>query len=150
MKILKNKKALSPVVASIILIAVTVAVSIAVAAWMGALTMGFMGGGEQLEVGTPWHWTGVDTAPSSVLINVTNSGGSTIVISSVRVGDNAASISEDWSSDSGTDPLNLAAGERAGLNVTYSGGFDAGVLYTFTIVTQDNNEFQTTGTAQTP
>ena len=39
----RSKKALSPVVASIILIAVTVAVSIAVAAWMGALTVGFMG-----------------------------------------------------------------------------------------------------------
>ena len=39
----KSKRALSPVVASIILIAVTVAVSIAVAAWMGALTVGFMG-----------------------------------------------------------------------------------------------------------
>jgi len=36
MKILGSRKALSPVVASIILIAVTVAVSIAVAAWMGA------------------------------------------------------------------------------------------------------------------
>ena len=43
MKLLRSKKALSPVVASIILIAVTVAVSIAVAAWMGALTIGFMG-----------------------------------------------------------------------------------------------------------
>ena len=42
MKIRKNVKALSPVVASIILIAVTVAVSIAVAAWMGALTFTFM------------------------------------------------------------------------------------------------------------
>ena len=41
LKILRNKKALSPVVASIILIAVTVAVSIAVAAWMGALTFTF-------------------------------------------------------------------------------------------------------------
>lgn len=37
-----NKKALSPVVKSIILIAVTVAVSIAVAAWMGALTVGLI------------------------------------------------------------------------------------------------------------
>jgi flagellin-like protein len=43
MKILRSRKALSPVVASIILIAVTVAVSIAVAAWMGALTFNFMG-----------------------------------------------------------------------------------------------------------
>ena len=49
-KFKKNVKALSPVVASIILIAVTVAVSIAVAAWMGALTIGFMGGSEQVEI----------------------------------------------------------------------------------------------------
>ncbi len=41
-KLRKNAKALSPVVASIILIAVTVAVSIAVAAWMGALVVGQM------------------------------------------------------------------------------------------------------------
>jgi len=39
---LRSKKALSPVVASIILIAVTVAVSIAVAAWMAALPFTFM------------------------------------------------------------------------------------------------------------
>jgi len=38
---LRSKKALSPVVASIILIAVTVVVSIAVAAWMGYLTFIF-------------------------------------------------------------------------------------------------------------
>lgn len=42
MRKIASKKALSPVVASIILIAVTVAVSIAVAAWMGALTINFM------------------------------------------------------------------------------------------------------------
>jgi flagellin-like protein len=39
--LLKSRRALSPVVASIILIAVTVAVGIAVAAWMGALTISF-------------------------------------------------------------------------------------------------------------
>ena len=36
-KLFRSKKALSPVVAAIILIAVTVAVSIAVAAWMLSL-----------------------------------------------------------------------------------------------------------------
>jgi flagellin-like protein len=40
-RLLKSRKALSPVIASIILVAVTVAVSIAVAAWMGALTFSF-------------------------------------------------------------------------------------------------------------
>lgn len=42
MQLIKNKRALSPVIAAIILIVVTVAVSIAVAFWLGALTFGFM------------------------------------------------------------------------------------------------------------
>ena len=46
----KNSKALSPVVASIILIAVTVAVSVVVAAWMGGMTIGLMGNAEQAQV----------------------------------------------------------------------------------------------------
>ena len=41
-KLKKNSKALSPVVASIILIAVTVAVSVVVAAWMGGMSIGLM------------------------------------------------------------------------------------------------------------
>jgi flagellin-like protein len=49
MKIFRSRKALSPVVATIILIAVTVAVSIAVAAWMGALTFSFMAT-EQIKI----------------------------------------------------------------------------------------------------
>jgi len=64
MKILKSKKALSPVVASIILIAVTVAVSIAVAAWMGALTFTFMGT-EELKI------TNIEFLTGGTQVNVT-------------------------------------------------------------------------------
>ena len=49
-KFKKNAKALSPVVASIILIAVTVAVSVVVAAWMGGMTIGLMGNAEQAKI----------------------------------------------------------------------------------------------------
>ena len=49
-KFKKNAKALSPVVASIILIAVTVAVSVVVAAWMGGMTIGLMGNAEQASI----------------------------------------------------------------------------------------------------
>jgi len=41
-KIKKNKKELSPVVAMILLIAVTIAISFAVAVWLGAVTFSFM------------------------------------------------------------------------------------------------------------
>lgn len=49
-KFRKNAKALSPVVASIILIAVTVAVSVVVAAWMGGMTIGLMCSAEQVSI----------------------------------------------------------------------------------------------------
>ena len=49
-KFKKNAKALSPVVASIILIAVTVAVSVVVAAWMSGMTIGLMGSAEQVSI----------------------------------------------------------------------------------------------------
>ena len=73
MKILKSKKALSPVVASIILIAVTVAVSIAVAAWMGALTFTFMAT-EQLSI------TNVAFTSNTVSLTVNNTGTSSVTI----------------------------------------------------------------------
>jgi flagellin-like protein len=82
-----NKKALSPVVAAIILIAVTVAVSIAVAAWMGSLTIGFM---ETAELTI----TDVDFTignPSGIItVKVTNSGTSPFTVNRIRVnGENA-------------------------------------------------------------
>ena len=69
-KIRKNAKALSPVVASIILIAVTVAVSVVVAAWMGGMTIGLMGSAEQVSI------TNVAfPSTSTIQVMVLNAGG---------------------------------------------------------------------------
>ncbi len=147
MKILKNKKALSPVVASIILIAVTVAVSLAVAIWMGALTTGFMSSGEQLQVGNPWGWT-----TNAVYVNITNTGGSSITISTIRVSGQIATFTVDYySGGSPSTPLSLKPGEKAGLKITNpSGNWTAGVPYTITIVTAANHEFTTQGVPPGP
>jgi len=84
MKILRSKKALSPVVASIILIAVTVAVSIAVAAWMGALTFTFMGT-EQLTISKiTWSWADVATSRQFTII-VNNTGTKDLTINQIQV-----------------------------------------------------------------
>ena len=83
-KFKKNAKALSPVVASIILIAVTVAVSIAVAAWMGALTIGFMGGSEQVEVRNI-AFSAVTSVNNNVTVAVKNTGTSAVTIQEVWV-----------------------------------------------------------------
>ena len=130
-KLFRSKKALSPVVAAIILIAVTVAVSIAVAAWMGALTFGFMGNAEQLEVGTPWGWTS-----NSVKVTVTNSGGSSVTVTKARV--NGTEI--DF------DDVTIPPGESHTFHLTISGwSFKENYSYTITFLTSSGKEFPTTG-----
>ena len=92
-KLLKSKKALSPVVAAIILIAVTVAVSIAVAAWMGSLTIGFMETSELTIIGV--DFTIGDASTGRIAVQVTNSGTSDFTVKNMRVNGEHAST---WSS----------------------------------------------------
>ena len=89
MKILKCKKALSPVVASIILIAVTVAVSIAVAAWMGALTFTFMKT-EQLEI---QGCVFVSSPTKGFNMTVQNTGTADLTVDKAKIGLSATQFS---------------------------------------------------------
>ena len=101
-KIRKNEKALSPVVASIILIAVTVAVSIAVAAWMGALTVGFM---DTKSVTI----TNVAFAnENEITVSVKNTGTSNVTITSAKVNGIVATI----------DPSTVGTGLPADIDIT--------------------------------
>jgi flagellin-like protein len=83
-RLTRNRKALSPVVASIILIAVTVAVSIAVAAWMGALTFTFMGTEQVKLTKITWTWS---ATPSNRQFQLTlnNTGTKDVTINQVLV-----------------------------------------------------------------
>ena len=83
-KIRKNEKALSPVVASIILIAVTVAVSIAVAAWMGALTVGFMDT-KTVTITSADFTTGGDPVADVIDLTVKNTGTGDVTIATAKV-----------------------------------------------------------------
>jgi flagellin-like protein len=135
MKILKNRKALSPVVASIILIAVTVAVSIAVAAWMGALSFGFMGSGESLQVGTPYGWNS-----TSVTVNVANTGGGIVTIKYFRVTGTQVALN-------GTTGYVLNPKDTPSVVcISTTDLFTLGYTYTITLITSNNKEFPTTGT----
>jgi flagellin-like protein len=77
----RSRRALSPVVASIILIAVTVAVSIAVAAWMGALTVGFMDTEGVAITSVLFH----GTTDKTVQIIAKNTGTSAVTINRVWI-----------------------------------------------------------------
>ena len=87
MKILKSRKALSPVVASIILIAVTVAVSIAVAAWMGALTFNFMGSSSISITNTQFlpETGGSGLANNTIYLYLKNTGTKQVTIANIKV-----------------------------------------------------------------
>jgi len=99
----RSRKALSPVVASIILIAVTVAVSIAVAAWMGALSFNFMNT-EQISI----TYADFDQA-GQITLTVTNSGSTDVSINLATVNGHAATL--------GTNPTPILANSAGTLVV---------------------------------
>jgi archaeal type IV pilus assembly protein PilA len=85
----KNAKALSPVVASIILIAVTVAVSVVVAAWMGGMSLGLMGNAEQATITNLSFTQGVaGTTSGSITATVQNTGTADIKITAYFINGN--------------------------------------------------------------
>jgi flagellin-like protein len=134
MKILRSRKALSPVVASIILIAVTVAVSIAVAAWMGALTFSFMGT-EQLRISKiTWTWS----PTKYFVINLNNTGTKDLTINQVLVnyaGVNVTSITPAL-------PLILKATESTTLTVPYV--YTNGTNYDISVASSSGYKFTNT------
>lgn len=128
MKIRKNVKALSPVVASIILIAVTVAVSIAVAAWMGALTFTFTNT-EQIQV------TNMEFLESNTIIRVTlnNTGTSPVTMNEVWVNN----IKQTATTPTLTQ--NILANTGLALNITYT--IVNGNNYQVKLVSSKGNQF---------
>jgi flagellin-like protein len=115
-KIKHDVKALSPVVASIILIAVTVAVSIAVAAWMGALTVGFMNSNSATVTNMVFTGGLSGATDNTIVLTLSNTGTKAITIQSAKL--NSIQVAgSDLSSTSGN--LTLAAGET-GKSITIS------------------------------
>jgi flagellin-like protein len=132
-KIRKNAKALSPVVASIILIAVTVAVSIAVAAWMGALTVGFMGT-EELKI------TSMTFDATHIYVVANNTGTTPVIINDVWVNNAAiagASVTGDGES--------IAANSGKQFVITYT--VVNGNNYQVKLVSSKGNNFMYTAVA---
>ena len=125
-RIWKGKKALSPVVAAIILIAVTVAVSIAVAAWMGALTFTFMGT-EKVEIKSVEWVTGAAT------LGVENTGTKAVTITGVKVNYGNVECS------SPTIPKTIDTGDLKDITIEFT--YSNGTTYDLTVVTSDGHEY---------
>ena len=136
-KFKKNAKALSPVVASIILIAVTVAVSVVVAAWMGGMTIGLMGNAEQAAI---TNVVLTNTSPGgSVVCTVQNTGAASVTITSGTV---------DGTSWTLAAPVTITKGTSAPVTITTAAGtpFGSSAQYTIKLMTAKGNTIVYTAT----
>ena len=125
---------MSPVVAAIILIAVTVAVSIAVAAWMGALTFTWMGY-EDIEI-TACDWTWVDGTSNTITITIENTGTKDVTINSLKI--NHLGISN---ADVDPEPPFVYHTADAALDLTITYPYTNGSSYDIAVVTSGGHEF---------
>ncbi len=138
----KDIRGLSPVVASIILIAVTVAVSVAVAAWMGGMTVGFMET-EELKI------TNVqfdDTTPGSntVILTLSNTGTTSVVISQLLVDNVQQTAVPTLADDAGGAVASLALPKNAKgytLTVVLDDDLVSGNSYALKIVSGKGNYY---------
>ncbi len=135
----KSRKALSPVVAAIILIAVTVAVSIAVAAWMGALSFTFMRT-EELKIKTH-KWVIAGGSVTQILIKVQNTGTAALILDDAQVND-ASPTSHNCTGTLAT----VEPGVNRWVQIVYS--FNNGTKYDFAVLTKAGNKY--TYTAKAP
>ena len=143
-KLQHNAKALSPVVASIILIAVTVAVSIAVAMWMGSLSNGFMET-EQLSVRSV-SFNGA--ASPYYTISVYNTGAKAVVLSSVQVNGNTIPVASTVYNGTSAATYTLPANSLVTVTITTNSPLVvSGNTYEVKIVTAKGNAFPYTATA---
>jgi archaeal type IV pilus assembly protein PilA len=132
----KNAKALSPVVASIILIAVTVAVSVVVAAWMGGMSIGMMGQAEQGSI-TNVAFTGTNT----VIATVSNTGQANMNFTNVYVNGiviGAGSVSPTLAS------TGVAKGASQSYTLTLTANWQSGTTYDIKFTTTKANNLVST------
>ncbi|MEM3727861.1 MAG: archaellin/type IV pilin N-terminal domain-containing protein [Candidatus Bathyarchaeia archaeon] len=142
---LKSRKALSPVVASIILIAVTVAVSLAVAVWMGGLAFTFTKT-EELKI-TGADWVAPSGGSKYVNISVSNTGASAVSVSKVYIDNVQYSVAgySGFTYDSSTGSYTLAKGASGVLKVTFP--WSSNQKYTIALQTTTGNKYEYTTTA---
>ena len=140
----RKKKALSPVVASIILIAVTVAVSIAVAAWMGALTFSFTNT-EQINI-TSMNF---DITNHKIMVIANNTGTSPVTINTLVVNNNAYTSIDTYVGPAATHstslPVSIPANQGCLFNVTIA--VSNGANYQLKMTSSKGNSFIYTASA---
>ena len=150
-KFKKNAKALSPVVASIILIAVTVAVSVVVAAWMGGMTIGLMGTAEQAKITNDvLSNSAIAGAYENATVTVQNTGSATVTITSATIDGYTATLYPNTGTGAVTS-VQIPKGQSVTFNLGVAAqNFSNSAQYTIKLMTAKGNTVTDTPTYSGP
>jgi len=127
MSMLKNRKAISPVIATVILVAVAITVAVAVSYWMGGITSQYTKF-EKVEIKSAQVVK--NTTYWKVTFNLKNSGSATATLNNVYINDIAATFFDGLPSgnntinyDTGglTGELTITSGETSTTLIVYIG-----------------------------
>ncbi len=125
----RSKRAISPVIAEIIIVAIAIAIAIAVAGWL----MGLWGGyakTEQLQILADSY---LDVGGGTLYLHVRNTGDVDIQITKIEIG--------GVSTTAGFAPGTISVGAETTISLSVSGTFAAGATYTVHIYTASGKVF---------
>jgi len=141
---MKSRRAISPVIATVILIAVAVALGIAVAVWAGALTSNLQKS-EKLVI---YAYTYGSGASEQLNISVTNNSPGTSTITGILF--NNVPVATPWTvngSVSATASVTLGSADRSTFTFTIANLgtlVSSGITYPITIETAAGNSYPST------
>jgi len=152
MNMFRNKKALSPVIATVILISVTIVVAVSVAYWMGSIASGYTSF-EQIELPTVYAKWNAAANNWTITIKLKNTGSAdatidNLFINSIPLADYNGSAtlndgSESYTTQSFSIPVNKGSEVTLYLylNQSASDGFTAGTRVDLKIHTAAGREY---------
>lgn len=140
-----KQRAISPIIATVILVAVTIALAVGVALWFSGI-IGGAGSHEQLLVLPDGNIVN-GTQGSAVYIHVKNSGSVDAQIISIKVGNmnaplTGSNVNTTGGFSIGNNYIIVPAGKDGWINITLSDNpFIPGTSYKVTIVTAAGNSY---------
>ncbi len=138
-----DREGITPVIATVLLVAVTIATAIVTALWMGALTLTYQRS-EELVV------TQVILQGNVATFYVSNKGTSDVTITRIQVSGSAISQTANSYAASGTNPVPKGGTSTLTITVTFTGGqtaFVSSTRYDFVLVTSQSHLFPATAIA---
>lgn len=134
-----NKKGISPTIAAVILIAVTVAISLAVAAWTGALTFLYMKTEELTIINVSYQGTS-GVADNHIVVTLQNTGTTDATLTQAKVSGHVVDKTIDFVD------VTISKGEIQTITLN-NVGWHSGYPYSIELISSKGNKFPTIETA---